>query len=76
MATISRKLATAALTGLLAVGGLTACEGWKHGTNASNSCKGAHGCKGGNSCKDKNACKGANSCKDTNSCKGGNGCNK
>ena len=64
---LNKKLATAALTGILAAGGLAACatEGEKD-SNSCNSCKDkseGHGCEG-NSCKD------ANSCKDKNGCEG------
>ena len=61
MATFSRKLATAALIGMLAVGSLTACESTKAG--GGNGCKMAHGCKGAAEGKAKNSCKAGNSCK-------------
>jgi multimeric flavodoxin WrbA len=47
--TFTKKLATAALVGLLATGAVTACE---HSHDAAgNSCKGQNSCKGNNSCK-------------------------
>lgn len=67
---VTKKLATAALTGLMAVGALGACEhqqtraGGHLDTPTSNGCGGGSGC-GGNSCKSGNGCggKGGNSCK-------------
>lgn len=58
----NKKLATAALTGLIAAGGLAACAA--DGDKDHNSCS-ANGCKG-------KAAKSENSC-DANSCSA-NGC--
>lgn len=54
---ISRKIAAAAITGLIAVGALTACE--TTGDKAGNGCKSAKqkaGCKGGQGCKAGGSC--------------------
>ncbi len=69
----SKKLTTAALTGLLAVSSLAACtdngeEG--HGEGADGGEKESHSCKDGASCKDGKSCKSGGSCKDGASCEG------
>ena len=64
---LNKKLANAALIGLLATGGLAACA--TEGGKGKNGC-GENGC-GENGCKGKakeNGCEGKNSC-------GENGCN-
>lgn len=67
----SKKLATAALAGLLSVGFMTAnmANANEHGEKAaaSETAKEKHACKGHNSCKGnggdgKNECKGKGSC--------------
>ncbi len=76
--TISRKFAVAALSGLMAAGTLTACDGVGGGSYKNNMMKDAHGCKGTSGCdhKEKSGCN-ANGCnhnKEKSSCNA-NGCN-
>lgn len=87
---INKKLATAALTGILAVGAFSASPAFagnhSNGCSAAgcnkksekSSCKGKTGCKSSckakSSCKDKHSCKSKNSCKDKHSCKSKNDC--
>ena len=73
---ISKTLATAALTGLLAgsAGMFSGCQdagnkapdaaGVKHACKGQNACKGQGGCKTtDHACKGQNACKGQGGCK-------------
>lgn len=79
----SKKLASAALAGLLAVGvmGTGVALAADSGTNQEmekNACKGPNGCKG-ESADGKHACKGQNACKGQgadgkNACKGMGSC--
>ncbi len=75
---MNKKLATAALVGLLSAGFITASaanasEGEK--TAASDHAMEKHACKGANSCKGNGGCKtGDNGCKGKNSCKAKGGC--
>ena len=58
---MTKKLASAALVGLIAVAPLTACETILDAGDAAqekNSCKGSSGCKGAGSCKGHSSCKG------------------
>ncbi len=57
---LAKKLASAALVGMLATGSLTACETLQEG--ARNAEKAKHSCKGSGSCKAGHSCKGQNSC--------------
>lgn len=73
----NKKLAVAALTGLLSVGTLSACSTDYFGgaESSSESVAEKHGCKGQNSCKGKGGCKtDKNACKGHNACKGQGGC--
>lgn len=87
MATVSNKLALAALAGLLSVGALTAgvahagdqAEGGTAMKMEKTACKGKASCKSNQMEKEKHACKGLNSCKGQgadgkNACKGQGSC--
>ena len=74
---VNKKLALAALAGLLTSGVATATVA--HAAEATDSAKSAvkdvHACAGKNSCKGNGGCKtGDNGCKAKNSCKGKGGC--
>jgi len=58
---VARKLAAAALVGIIAAGTLTACE--TANTKGGSKCGAGHKCKGGASCKGNSSCKGGASCK-------------
>jgi len=74
----SKKLATAALTGLLTVGAFGVGVAQAADTaekSASTQAQEKHACKGHNSCKGKGGCKSSdNGCSGKNSCKGKGGC--
>ncbi len=77
--TNTKKLATAALAGLLTAGFMAPVAANAE-TPAKKEATGSmtvekHACKGHNSCKGKGGCKGAdNACKGQNSCKGKGSC--
>lgn len=80
----TKKLASAALAGLLTAGIMATSVAQAHEGNPSpkeqrnaaaeraagkHACNGKHSCKGGNNCKtDKNSCKGQSACKGHHNC--------
>lgn len=77
---VNKKLATAALAGLLSAGFMTAtvahaAEGGADKAASAEKAMEKHACKGKNSCKGNGGCKtDANACKGHNECKGKGGC--
>ncbi len=78
---MNKKLAAAALAGLLTAGFMTATVAHAQGTATGGATASTdqavekHACKGQNSCKGKGGCKtGDNGCAGKNSCKGKGGC--
>lgn len=78
---LNKKLASAALAGLMSIGMLASAA---HATSTTlptpeksadgNSCKGANSCKEGGKCKEGATCKEGGKCKEGASCKEGSKC--